>query len=91
MVGATDLLLALKLELSDPVARAEVVLRRRDGSEQFLLAMGPPGVPDPVMYRLRDPLRRTVGDTIAVRTTSPFVLEVETVASVGPKSHSARE
>lgn len=90
VVRSPDMLLALKLDLSEPDARGEVVLQRRDGSEYFLFAMGPPGVPDPVTYRLREPLPRTVGDTIAVRSASRFVLDLETVASTRAKSRTAR-
>lgn len=86
-----DSLLGFRLALDDPDAEADLVLTSKNGDETFLLAMGPPGVPDPVLYRLREPLLRNPGDVLEVRTKSRFELEVESVAgAVSPRAASRR-
>ncbi len=77
--GAT--VLALRLELPDPAASADVTVARADGRRDFLMAMAPPGVPDPISYRLREPLVLKPGDRLEVDATSPFVLDIEELAS----------
>lgn len=82
-VAAGTALLALGLELGDPEASAEVILARKNGDQTFLMAMAPPGVPDPISYRLRVPLALGAGDTIRVNTTAPFVLGLEELQPAG--------
>lgn len=81
---AGEKVLALRLALDDPESSAAVILRRQNGEQTFLMAMGPPGVPDPITYRLRTPLATGAGDTIRVDTTGPFVLDVETARGERP-------
>jgi hypothetical protein len=75
-------LLALRLELGDPEASAEVIVERANGDRDFLMAMAPPGVPDPISYRLRAPLVLAGGDRLRVDSTVPFVLDVEETQAV---------
>jgi hypothetical protein len=79
--GPGEQLLAFKLGLADPGASAELFVVRSSGEEDFLLAMGPPGLPDTVSYRLRAPVTLKPGDTVQVRSTSAFSLGIESVAS----------
>lgn len=73
-------LLAFTLTLEDPDASAELFVARGNGDEDFLLEMGPPGMPDAVSYRLRKPLTLNPGDTLQVRSSSAFRLGIESVA-----------
>jgi hypothetical protein len=73
--GAT--VLALRLTLPDPDARASVTATRADGRRDFLMAMAPPGLPDPISYRLRAPLLLKPGDRLEVDAHTPFTLEIE--------------
>lgn len=90
-VVAGDTLMALRLELENPDASAEVILARKNGDQSFLMAMAPPGVPDPISYRLRVPLVLNAGDTIRVNTTAPFVLGLEELQAAGASRTGKRE
>jgi hypothetical protein len=85
-----ETLVALRLELADPNARAEVIVSRKNGNHDFLMAMAPPGVPDPITYRLRTPLSLAPGDTIRVNSTASFALDLETTR-VATASRSGRQ
>jgi hypothetical protein len=41
------------------------------------MAMAPPGLPDPISYRLRAPLLLKPGDRLEVDAHTPFTLEIE--------------
>lgn len=84
--GLGEQLLAFKLGLADPAASAELIVVRSSGEEDFLLVMGPPGLPDTVSYRLRAPVTLKKGDTVQVRSTSAFSLGIESVASAPARS-----
>ncbi|MCA1586434.1 MAG: hypothetical protein LC791_17235 [Acidobacteria bacterium] len=75
-------LLALRLELADRDATADVIVERKNGERVFLMAMAPPGVPDPISYRLRTPLVLRAGDVIRVNSTASFILDVEEMRAV---------
>jgi hypothetical protein len=85
--GAT--LLALRLELQDPASSAGVTVARADGRHEFLMTMAPPGVPDPISYRLREPLVMKPGDRIEVDATSAYVLDIEELGSM-PRTRRSR-
>lgn len=79
--GPGERLLALQLTLAQPEADAEIVVAHESGEEDFLMAFGPPGAPDTITYRLREPLVLQPGDTLHVRSESAFTLGVESVAA----------
>lgn len=81
---AGDTLLALRLGLGNAEGSADVILTRQNGDHIFLMAMGPPGVPDPNTYRLRVPMPLGAGDTIRVVTEGPFELDLEMVRATQP-------
>jgi hypothetical protein len=74
--------LALRLELQDPASTAGVTVARADGRREFLMTMAPPGVPDPISYRLREPMVMKPGDRIEVDATSTYVLDIEELGSM---------
>lgn len=88
-VGAGDRLLALRLELKDEEASADVVLARASGEQVFLMAMSPPGSPDPITYRLRTPIVLQAGDAIRVDSDARFELAIET-SQTEPAASSGR-
>jgi hypothetical protein len=89
-VAAGETLLALRLELENPEANAEVIVTRQNGDQSFLMAMAPPGVPDPISYRFRVPLSLDAGDIIRVNTTAPFVLTLEALQAATRSTRGRR-
>lgn len=72
-----ELLLAVKLDLVQPDANADLFIERKSGEEEFLMSIGPPGASDAISYRLREPLALQPGDRVKVSSDSKYTLAIE--------------
>lgn len=77
-----ELLLAVKLDLAQPDANADLFVERKSGEEEFLMSIGPPRATDAISYRLREPLALLPGDRVKVSSDSKYTLAIESTPSV---------
>jgi hypothetical protein len=77
-IAAATHLLGLKLVMEAPDGTADVLAVHPSGRRDFLMRMGPPGVPDQTTYWLRRPLALEKGTRVEVRASAPYALDLMT-------------